>query len=120
MSVVFVPEIRPCFYGICRFFVYAVILAIGIICINYYKLFYLLFKGVFNLYSVEITYNTIYFICQFFGSALTILFTNKNIPGHQHLSAETLGYIAHLIQTALLLHHCRKCHIEYFLLLIFL
>lgn len=44
MSVVFVPEIRPCFYGICRFYVYAVILAIGIIYINYYKLFYLFLK----------------------------------------------------------------------------
>ncbi len=60
-----------------------------------------IFKDILNLYSVEITYNTIYFICQFFGSALTILFTNKNIPGHQHLSAETLGYIARFIRTAL-------------------
>ena len=44
MSVVFVPEIRPCFYSICRFYVYAVILAIGIIYINYYKLLYLFLK----------------------------------------------------------------------------
>lgn len=79
-----------------------------------------IFKYILNLYSVEVMYIFIYFICQLLGSALTILFTNKNIPDHQHLSAETLGYIAHLIQTALLLHHCRKCHIEYFLLLIFL
>lgn len=46
-------------------------------------------------------YIFIYFICQLLGSALTILFTNKNIPDPQHLSAETLGYIARFIQTAL-------------------
>ena len=46
-------------------------------------------------------YIFIYRICKFFGSALTILFTNKNIPNPQHLSAETLGYIARFIRTAL-------------------